>query len=281
MLKTVIKVIAVIDTLMAIPKTIPLLAMDVSQRIAQIIQSFNARLNKLILGTELTKVTKLGTRPEARAVTKITAKLLALTSQTLTALIDLLPFVTSYVITDLLDDYATHQQQQKRYLDNAAEALSRHNQHIFDKFVSIVKDRVNHHFFADIDAVIGWYCPKDPTKPLLPPPSTFSSLLLKDTKNLHRIIRNYLHPDQLKSVFADIFVMINTDLMKLMTKYDFQSTITGPRRLFTDMTILMKALGELEGIDPPPSTLLNAISAKYPLVGITSQIIKEKAEMTQ
>jgi hypothetical protein len=253
-------------SLMVLPRHVPCLGNEIAFKISQMIQTFNRRANQLILNAELTKTQK--------TVKVISGKLLSVTSQTLSALIDLLPFITSFVITNLPHEALS---QQKRHLDSALDSLQNHNQMIFAKFVAILKDRLHVRYFHDLKTVLEWYCPQDQSA-ALPPPSKATEMFLLEVKKTHKILATYLFPDQLRAVFHSVFQMITTELAEIFNKYDFHSTITGQKRLYYDLSFLLSSLGEMEGIDPPPQTLLNDICKRFPLVGITTQLAEKKKE---
>lgn len=251
------------EEFMTLPQTVPIAGLEVAQKFIQFLLAFNQNVQRLILGTELTQA--------QASIAKITPKLLCLASQTVTALAELMPSITEFTVAAVAPNASEQSVQQlKQNFSAITELLRKHNNMIFTKFVTVLEGRVNRHFFSEREAVIGWYCPKDATKPAMPPPSPFVLALVDDLAKLHKILKTILQQEQVHSILAMIGEMMERELGKLLDEFNFQSTITGPRRLYSDMTILFESVEKL-GVEAPGDALKNRIVEKYQLVGFSSQ----------
>lgn len=188
---------------LCLPSHIPPLAVDIVPKIVQILQSFNSRTHKLMLGAEVTQLLK---------IKSINAKLLALTSQTVSALNELVPYLRSALQKQL----SASQSALIVLLDSVSSDLASHNDQLLNKFVAILKERAQAHF-GEPKSLSSWYSQESSsaigTSPAM-------SQLCKEISSLHRILSGLLPPDTLAIIFTRTSAMLNADLVEYLTKLE-------------------------------------------------------------
>lgn len=168
-----------------LPESLPQLAGDIPQTLAELIQVFHRRVHQLILGAEATKVLN---------IKSISAKFLAVAAQTLTAIIDLVPHLRATLYGFLKTPTEFNSLQ---HLDAIERDLQDHLAQIFDKFVALIAERVQ----ARLAENAAQYVEALKSKGADEKCSQNMAKLCKEIASLHRVIAQYLFPEQIAHVF--------------------------------------------------------------------------------
>ncbi|KAG9294697.1 hypothetical protein G9A89_008176 [Geosiphon pyriformis] len=218
---------------------IPSLTTEAMNRIVEILKLFNSRICQVILGAGAMK---------SAGLKNITAKHLALASQSLGVIISLIPYIRECIRHNLKTKQAimlTEFDKTKRdYLD--------HQQEIHNKLVSIMDERLVDHM-QDFRKV-NWDEPE--SKPI-EGPNVYMEKLVRETTTLHRVLNKYLHPEVLERVMGQVFQSFNTKLAQEMAHLEIL-TAAGKQRLLVDVQYYIQKLSNLEGIQGPTTFLENA-----------------------
>ena len=212
----------------------PTLAKEVLLRIAELLRLFNTRANKLVLGADAMRLTRLK---------RITAKHLALCSQCLSLVIAELPHIRAAVANHL----PTKQVPLLLELDKVTSEFQEHNEKILSKFIDIidtcVKQMGERLEVANYDTV---------------QPNSAVRELVKSTTTLHTVLHKVLPPEQMHEVFARIFDLFSRRVPLYFTKVS-PSTPQGCQRVRDDISHLVEQLGGLEAIQSDCSQLQDDI----------------------
>jgi hypothetical protein len=177
----------------SVAEAIPDVAGDAISCTVQLLRQFNSRATQLVLGAGAIQTASLK---------RITAKHLALTSQTLGAVLALLPSIRAVLLMRL----APHQHVLLADLANVTADILAHDNRIRAKFVAIVKDLVVK-CLGDMGRL-----PWGDAEAALTLPSPPMAELTNGIATLYRILRSVFRPDQLADIFARILVMLNSQL---------------------------------------------------------------------
>ena len=178
----------------SLAEAIPDVSPEVIRAVVELLRSFNARSTDLVLGAKAMQT--------AAALKRITAKHLALTSQTLGAVLSLLPSIRASLIMRL----PPSQHVLLAELARVTADYMAHEQAILAKFVAIVKDLLVK-CVGDMRA-LPW---GNPSQPLTVPTAPMRDLT-KGISTLHRILLPVLRPEQLLDVFGRITVMVGAQV---------------------------------------------------------------------
>ncbi|KAJ2324717.1 hypothetical protein IWW51_003142, partial [Coemansia sp. RSA 2702] len=200
------------------------LAPDVLQRLVEIFKIFNSRTCQVVLGAGAMR---------SAGLKNISAKHLALASESLALCMELIPHVRECLRRVM----APTQEGLLAQLGRAVQDFISHQHELHAKLVEIMTDRADYHArmlgATDWDALDG------------APPAPAMDALVKEVRKLHKVLKRYLPPSVLRSVFAEIFSMYET---KLTAQYHQLriSTGTGKRQLMTNSQYLLRRLRLLD-----------------------------------
>lgn len=193
MVGTGIMLVKMLGDYSSVAEAIPELAADAISCTVELLRHFNTRSTQLVLGAGALDTAHLK---------RITAKHLALASQTLAAVLALLPALRAVLLMRL----PPHQHVLLTELANVTADILAHENRIRAKFVSIVKDLLVKSC-SDMSG-LPW---ADPSA-ILPRPCLPMDELIKGVATLHRILSSVMRPDQLADVFSRILVMVNAQV---------------------------------------------------------------------
>jgi len=219
---------------------------------------FHRRIHQLILGAEVTKILGLKSIP---------AKTLALCSQVLFALVELIPYLRA-----ALHPYMNSPKHfaSLQLLDNASDDINVHIRQIFEKFVSIITERLQAHL-GDSAAYQQALLQQHQNQPGKPEEcSAQMARFLKELCSLHRVLDQYLSPEQMRDVFSlvfgnvervysevlsgcdaankDVVSMLELDVKKLC------STAEGLKNSPMKLTVIENTLSVMKEMAPEPET---------------------------
>ena len=170
-------------------EAIPDVAGHVIAATVQLLRDFNVRTTRLVLNA--------GALKSSAQLKRITAKHLAVTLQTLGAVLALLPSIRGALVMRLPPGEGALLEE----LSRVTADFMQHEQRLLGQFVSIAKDLLSK-VCSDLASQ-----PWAETSPMtIPTPPTRE--LIKGVAALHKILAGVLPPDQLADVFAGIDAMV-------------------------------------------------------------------------
>ncbi|CAG8619693.1 10364_t:CDS:10 [Acaulospora morrowiae] len=219
---------------------IPTLTTETMNKIIEILNLFNSRTCQVILGAGAMR---------SAGLKNITAKHLALTSQSLGAIISLIPFIRECI---------RHNLDAKKFImltefDRIKKDYVNHQDEVHMKLVSIMSERVVVHLrsFQSInwdDTIV-----KDG-------PNSYMELLVKETNTLHKVLNKYLPPEILQNVMSKVFKSSITKLSEEISKLSIYTPI-GKKRVTTDVQYYITKLSTLEGVQSSTNELEDTVNS--------------------
>lgn len=170
----------------------------------------------------------------------ITAKHLALASQTISILIALIPY-----IRELLRRHLSPRQAVMLIdFDKLKRDLQDHLNEINDKLVSIMGDRLTIH--CKTLHSIDWSAEPDQQSP--DKPNAYMESLVKETMTLHKVLSRFMPGQALELVMMQVLSAITSRLAEEYSKLDLPD-LKAKQRLAGDARYLRQRLGDLKGLE--------------------------------
>lgn len=173
----------------------------------------------------------------------ITAKHLALASQSLSIVITLIPYVRETVRRHLSATQAVMLVE----FDKLRRDYQEHQYEIHAKLVAIMSDRLTVHCRAlsnlDFNAPLPG-SPPEPSKPIAD--------LVKETATLHKVLYKYLHESSVENVMGQVLTSIDKRLAVEIGQTEVRGS-EARERLTEDKALLDKKLGTLKSVEWKPS----------------------------
>ncbi len=214
----------------------PALANDILHRVRELLQLFNKRTVKLVLGAGAMTTVKLKS---------INTKHLALTSQCLGLMILLLPSVRKSLASCL----PTKHHKLLAELDQVTKDYTEHREKIFSKFVAIVKDRTEQ--VCRVVKDINWDDSSESGAP-----HKYIKSLCHALEMFHKVLSNVLPLAQLQEVFGRMVDMFNERLPELFAPLNPASlSEAGRNAVCADIKALLACLKGLKGLEDPGTKL--------------------------
>ncbi|KAJ2003654.1 hypothetical protein GGI04_002890 [Coemansia thaxteri] len=205
---------------------IPTLATDVLQRLVEVLKTFNSRTCQVVLGAGAMR---------SAGLKNISAKHLALASESLSLCMALIPHVKEC----LRHVMSPSQTVLLAQLDRATTDFVNHQNELHRKLVAIMTDRADYH--ARMLTATNW----DELDPSAQPPVPAMDALVKEVRKLHKVLKRYLPPTPLRSVFAQIFAMYEGKLTAHYAGMRITSG-NGKRQLMVNSQYLLRRLRALD-----------------------------------
>jgi len=222
----------------------PTLAMDVMQRVVDLLRLFNARTAQLVLGA--------GAIQANARLRSITAKHLALASQCLGLVLVLLAHVRAALAAHL----QTKQQAFLVELDRLRQEYAEHQERILGKFVGIIGELVAQSAAntglreTDWDAMGSAAC-------------RFVEEVIKGVSTMHKVLGGVLPGVQVQDVFGRVFDLLGFRLKEYLEEAR-PVTNAGRQRLVDEVSHLVTSLSMLRGVNAEVLTQLElTIKEKY------------------
>ncbi|OBZ75271.1 Vacuolar protein sorting-associated protein 54, chloroplastic [Grifola frondosa] len=218
---------------------LPLLTMDTMSRVIELMKAFNSRTCQVVLGAGAMR---------SAGLKNITAKHLALASQSLAIMISLIPYVREM--------FRRHLSQKQAVMlvefDKLKRDYQEHQNEIHAKLVAIMGDRLSAHI-KTLQAV-KWDVPKEGV-------NDYMELLVKETVTLHKVLSRYLPASIVEFVMTQVFAAINHRLSEEYTKIELPSQ-DAKDRLLADARFLHEKLAALKNVAAPTAMLETVVSEK-------------------
>ncbi|KAJ1968314.1 hypothetical protein IWQ62_001322 [Dispira parvispora] len=216
---------------------VQILATDVLQRIVEIFKLFNSRTCQVILGAGAMR---------SAGLRNITAKHIALASQSLGLVITFLPFVRECLRQTLNTSHEGLLDEFDRILKDYKE----HQSELHNKLVTIMTERAQFH--GKTIQATGWDVKNANPKDFNPTPNM--ELLVKETKTLHKVLGKYLPMNILQQVMSSVLRMYTQKLSDHLRTVTI-TTVQGKQRLLSDIQYFVQRLSTMDHIEPPGNQL--------------------------
>ncbi|WVF65822.1 hypothetical protein IAT40_000559 [Kwoniella sp. CBS 6097] len=205
-----------------------LVVTDVMSRIIEFLKSFNSRTCQVVLGAGAMR---------SAGLKNITAKHLALASQSLSIIISLIPYIREFVRRHLSPKQAVMLTE----FDKLKRDYQEHQNEIHAKLVAIMSDRLTVHVgsLREIDWEV--VPAKDGAR-------SYAEMLVKETATLHKVLSKYLAASTVEIVMSEVIGAIVHRLSEEYGKVEFKSE-DAKKRMLQDValiTIKLKPLSTSE-----------------------------------
>ncbi|CAK9781060.1 Vps54-domain-containing protein [Cutaneotrichosporon oleaginosum] len=209
---------------LAIVINLELVATDVMTRIIEFLRSFNSRICQLVLGAGAMR---------SAGLKNITAKHLALASQSLSVIIALIPYVREFIRRHVNPRQAVMLVE----FDKLKRDYQDHQEEIHAKLVAIMSDRLAVHCgeLREID----WEQPSPRDAP-----HSYALMLVKETATLHKVLSKYLAHATVEAVMSQVIAAYVSRLGDEYTKVELKSE-DAKKRMQQDAAIIAARLAPL------------------------------------
>ncbi|KAF9924669.1 hypothetical protein BGZ67_009148 [Mortierella alpina] len=231
--------LVLLDTLaeyLDILNNISALTTDVMQRIIELLKLFNSRTCQVILGAGAMR---------SAGLKNITAKHLALASQSLSVFATLIPYVKDWIRSKMADKQIVMLAEFDRILRDFQE----HQNEIHSKLVSIMSERLALHIRAMTNAsVVDYDALNKPAQQLANgggSVNAFMDGLVKDAITLHKVLGRFLPAASMRRVIDEVLQIFTTRLEEEIQKLPI-TTPLGKTRLQADVAYYGQKLGPLD-----------------------------------
>jgi vacuolar protein sorting-associated protein 54 len=238
-----IALLPTLNTFLSLTASLPSLTPQISASLLEVLRAFNSRSSQLILGAGATRIAGLK---------NITTKHLALSSQALSFVIALIPYLRECVRRHL----PANQTSVLADFDKTKRLCQEHQSGIHDKLVEIMTARSNAHVKSmlalDFDSVSS-------------SPSPYMETLTKETLTLHRVLSRHLTEGEVSMIARRIFAEYKTQWTKAFGEAEVR-TEKGEKALLRDAETLKAKLGKIEEFGGVGDEVLAVVKAKIGFV---------------
>ncbi|KAL7424691.1 hypothetical protein Q5752_000375 [Cryptotrichosporon argae] len=197
---------------------------DVMSRIIEFLKSFNSRTCQVVLGAGAMR---------SAGLKNITAKHLALASQSLSAVVTLIPYIREFIRRHLNPKQAVMLVE----FDKLRRDYQEHQNEIHAKLVAIMADRLAVHCASLRE--IDWEA-----QPAKDGPRQYAEMLVKETATLHKVLSKYLAQQTVEVVMSQVLAAIVHRLSDEYAKVEFKSD-DAKRRMAQDVALIAARLQPL------------------------------------
>ncbi|CAG8049396.1 unnamed protein product [Penicillium salamii] len=217
----------------------PTMIQDIAPHLLDILKLFNSRSSQLILGAGATR---------SAGLKNITTKHLALSSQALSFVIALVPYVREFVrrsgqANSLMAEF-----------DKVKRLCQEHQSGIHEKLVDIMSGRSSIHVNAM--KKIDW-----DDKGSSPAVNPYMETLAKETGTLHRVLSKHLPDMTLGMIMVPVFNSYSDQWTKAFEEANVE-TDTGKKRMLADVEHFRTKLSKIDGASNVGDKLLEVVQAK-------------------
>ncbi|WWC87960.1 uncharacterized protein L201_002862 [Kwoniella dendrophila CBS 6074] len=218
-----------------------LVVTDVMSRIIEFLKSFNSRTCQVVLGAGAMR---------SAGLKNITAKHLALASQSLSIIISLIPYIREFVRRHLSPKQAVMLTE----FDKLKRDYQEHQNEIHAKLVAIMSDRLAVHVgsLREID----WEA-----APAKDGPRQYAEMLVKETATLHKVLSKYLAASTVDTVMSEVIGAIVHRLSEEYGKIEFKSE-EAKKRMLQDVALISIRLTPLSESGKDMSKLETLVKEK-------------------
>ncbi|KAF9211043.1 hypothetical protein BGZ59_008583 [Podila verticillata] len=212
------------------------LTTDVMQRMIELLKLFNSRTCQVILGAGAMR---------SAGLKNITAKHLALASQSLSVFATLIPYIKDWIRSKMTDKQMVMLTEFDRILRDFQE----HQNEIHSKLVSIMTERLALHMRSMTNpAVVDYDALNKPPQQLANgggSVNAFMDGLVKDAITLHKVLGRFLPAASMRRVIDEVLQIFTTRLEEEIQQLPI-TTPLGKTRLQADVAYFGQKLGPLD-----------------------------------
>ncbi|KAI0705950.1 Vps54-like protein-domain-containing protein [Cytidiella melzeri] len=246
-----LEVLVLLSDYLRVIVNLPTLVTETMSRVIELLKAFNSRTCQVVLGAGAMR---------SAGLKNITAKHLALASQSLSIMISLIPYVR--------ETFRRHLTQQQAVMliefDKLKRDYQEHQNEIHAKLIAIMGDRLSAHIKTL--QVVNWDVPKPGGGA-----NEYMELLAKETVTLHKVLSRYLSVSVVEFVMSQVFAAINHRLSEEFAAIDLPTIEAKERpfvilyplsRLLADARFLHEKLSGLKNVRAPTAMLEIVVQEK-------------------
>ncbi|KAJ3891575.1 vacuolar protein sorting-associated protein 54 [Lentinula edodes] len=238
-------VLSLLTDYLAVIINLGILTTDTMSRIIEFLKAFNSRTCQVVLGAGAMR---------SAGLKNITAKHLALASQSLSIMIALVPYIR--------ETFRRHLNSKQAVMliefDKLKRDYQEHQHEIHAKLIAIMGDRLSAHIKSLQARTINWNVP-----PAGSGVNDYIELLVKETVTLHKVLSRYLSAAVVEDVMSQVFAAINHRLSEEYSKIELPHA-EAKSRLLEDVKFLHQKLSALKTIGKP-SMMLETVVREKPI----------------
>ncbi|KAK4689929.1 vacuolar protein sorting-associated protein 54, partial [Tremellales sp. Uapishka_1] len=198
-----------------------LVVTDVMSRIIEFLKSFNSRTCQVVLGAGAMR---------SAGLKNITAKHLALASQSLSVVISIIPYIREFIRRHL----NTKQAVMLIEFDKLKRDYQEHQNEIHSKLVAIMSDRLAVHCASLRE--VDWEATSSKQGP-----REYAEMLVKETATLHKVLSKYLAQQTVEDVMSQVLAAIVHRLSEEYGSVELKSD-EAKKRMTEDVVLLSDRL---------------------------------------
>lgn len=244
---------------------LPLLTTEAMARVVEFLKQFNSRTCQVVLGAGAMR---------SAGLKNITAKHLALASQSLSIMISLIPYIRETVRRHLSPKQAVMLTE----FDKLRRDFQEHQYEIHAKLVAIMSDRLTVH--CRTLSALDWNADNSAADQEQqggiskdPEPNKYAADLVKETATLHKVLTKYLQAVVVEHVIGQVLCAIDTRIAQELDKIPIQNQ-QALDRMQTDVRYLGTKLSVLKHVEWKDEALQQVLAAKHvpntPAVTVTA-----------
>ncbi|KAH8117189.1 Vps54-domain-containing protein [Phellopilus nigrolimitatus] len=234
-----LKMLGLLVDYLKIISNLSLLTTDAVSRVIEFLKAFNSRTCQVVLGAGAMR---------SAGLKNITAKHLALASQSLSIVIALVPYVRECFRRHLNPKQAVMLVE----FDKLKRDYQEHQQEIHSKLIAIMGDRLSAH--CKTLQALDWSKPHDGA-------NDYMTVLVKETVTLHKVLSRYLQEGVLEYIMSQVFAAINHRLSEEYGKIELPSQ-EAKDRLIRDTRYLHQHFSGLKNVNAPTGMLETVVGEK-------------------
>ncbi|KZT57023.1 Vps54-domain-containing protein [Calocera cornea HHB12733] len=231
--------------------TMPMLTTDVMSRVIEFLKAFNSRTCQVVLGAGAMR---------SAGLKNITAKHLALASQSLSIMISLIPYVREAFRRHLSPTQAVMLTE----FDKLKRDYQEHQNEIHAKLIAIMGDRLSIHIKTLLEMKLDAPTNEQGASPYI-------EMIVKETVTLHKVLSRYLSGPVVEYVMEQVLGTMNSRLAEEYTKIDLPNK-DAKARLLQDARYLSAKLGSLRGVTMPSPGMLENVLTERSVPGETPPV---------
>ncbi|KAH9930608.1 Vps54-like protein-domain-containing protein [Fomitopsis serialis] len=229
-----LEVLVVLADYLKIIINLEMLTTETMSRVIELLKAFNSRTCQVVLGAGAMR---------SAGLKNITARHLALASQSLSIVISLVPYIR--------ETFRRHLSQKQAVMlvefDKLKRDYQEHQNEIHQKLIAIMGDRLSAHIKSlHVRREVGRA--KDGGV------NDYMEVIVKDTVTLHKVLSRYLSGSVVEFVMTQVFAGINHRLSEEYTKIELPSQ-EAKERLLADARYLHQKLTGLKNVGAPTAML--------------------------
>lgn len=244
-----IQVLGMVIDYLRVAVNFPSLNMECMSRLVEFLKAFNSRTCQVVLGAGAMR---------SAGLRNITARHLALASQSLSIVIALIPYIR--------ETFRRHLSPQQFVLltefDRLRGDYQNHQEGIHAKLIEIMGERLSFHCKSLQE--VNWGGPTEQQQQGAETPNAYMQALVKETVTLHKVLSKYLGSTTTEPIMSDVFASINHRLGEEYQRIPLPS-VEAKERMLSDARFLHEKISALRGAGSL-SNMLETIVQEKPIV---------------